>query len=785
MNATRLAFCLAATLAVHGPEAAGAGAAANFPPVVRGSVTPLEAWVGQSVAFSSAGTFDPDSGPSPLSYLWDFRDGTTSTAANPSHSYKVRGAYAVQLTVSDGADSVVTGFLVTVLAPPTSGAPAKSSPLALAPGDRELWVVNPDSSTVSVLDVAALPPIVRAEIPVGRKPRSVAVSANGAEVYVACQEAGALWVLDRAARSVLRQIPVGHQPYGVAIAPISGDVLVTNQGGNSLDVFASTLTRKARLALAAGPRAIAINSAGSAAYVSHYLTRGSAGTVTEIDLTAPDVGRSAALQEDPGPDTASSGRGFPNLLSAMAVDPAGLSVWVGGLKSNTGRGPFVSGEALVPTNRVRGMVGELRLASVSEIWAHRIDTDDADMVSAIGFSPNGRYAYVVHQGAGTLSVYDLPKAALFTGNTDGSTAPFASRIDVGDAPQGIVISAAGTRGFVTNFLSRSVQVLDLSNPASPSILATVQVTPEALSAPVALGKKLFYRSRAPLHSAENYVACASCHADGAMNDGRTWDLTGEGEGLRNTIDLRGRGGMDHGPVHWSGNFDEIQDFENAIVHSFGGSGLAQDGNPPNPPLGKPNAGRSADLDALAAYVSSLKTAPASPFRNADGTLTAAALRGKAIFEDPAVGCTRCHAGPRFTDSVLTPDPANYIFHDVGTLGAGSGARLGVPLTGLDTPTLFGLWDTAPYLHDGSAATLLDVLTIRNHGDGHGVTSQLSAAQLADLTEYLLSIDGTNDSPLPGLSSGGGGGGGCGLLGIDALLLSALLLNIQTRWRNRP
>jgi len=221
------------------------------------------------------------------------------------------------------------------------------------------------------------------------------------------------------------------------------------------------------------------------------------------------------------------------------------------------------------------------------------------------------------------------------------------------------------------------------------------------------------------------------------------------------------------------------------VHSFGGSGLAQDGNPPNPPLGKPNAGRSADLDALAAYVSSLKTAPASPFRNADGTLTAAALRGKAIFEDPAVGCTRCHAGPRFTDSVLTPDPANYIFHDVGTLGAGSGARLGVPLTGLDTPTLFGLWDTAPYLHDGSAATLLDVLTIRNHGDGHGVTSQLSAAQLADLTEYLLSIDGTNDSPLPGLSSGGGGGGGCGLLGIDALLLSALLLNIQTRWRNRP
>jgi hypothetical protein len=58
------------------------------------------------------------------------------------------------------------------------------------------------------------------------------------------------------------------------------------------------------------------------------------------------------------------------------------------------------------------------------------------------------------------------------------------------------------------------------------------------------------------------MSCASCHNDGS-HDGRTWDLTGFGEGLRNTSSLRGRAGA-QGLLHWSGNFDEVQDFEGQI-----------------------------------------------------------------------------------------------------------------------------------------------------------------------------------------------------------------------------
>ncbi|MBK7974867.1 MAG: hypothetical protein IPK07_16825 [Deltaproteobacteria bacterium] len=141
---------------------------------------------------------------------------------------------------------------------------------------------------------------------------------------------------------------------------------------------------------------------------------------------------------------------------------------------------------------------------------------------------------------------------------------------------------------------------------------------------------------------------------------------------------------------------------------------------------------SADLDALAAYVGSLDRFPKSPYRAADGALTADARAGKAIFE--RLRCATCHGPPRFTDSGVGG------LHDVGTLTAESGSRLGGPLTGLDTPTLRGIWDTAPYLHDGSAATLRDVLVTRNRDGKHGDVASLSESELTQLERYLLELE---------------------------------------------
>ena len=82
-------------------------------------------------------------------------------------------------------------------------------------------------------------------------------------------------------------------------------------------------------------------------------------------------------------------------------------------------------------------------------------------------------------------------------------------------------------------------------------------------------------------------------------------------------------------------------------------------------------------------------------------------------------------------------------HDVGTLSEASGDFRPNTLQALDTPTVKGVWETPPYLHDGSAATLMAVITTRNPDDRHGTTSHLTTAEKAQLVAYLKQLD---DSP---------------------------------------
>ena len=199
------------------------------------------------------------------------------------------------------------------------------------------------------------------------------------------------------------------------------------------------------------PRGLAIDSTGTRVYVSHFLSRGSSGTVSILDVRSHALITEVTLIDDPGPDTPSSGRGVPNVLGALAIEPSGQGIWVGGLKANSGGGLLRDARPLPPTNWVRGVALRIQATSGAEELARRIDTNDADSVSAVAFSPNGRWGYFTHQGAGRLSVYDLA-AAEAQRPGDGATAPVAIRIDVGEAPDGVVVSADGQRAYVSCFL---------------------------------------------------------------------------------------------------------------------------------------------------------------------------------------------------------------------------------------------------------------------------------------------------------------------------------------------
>jgi len=207
-----------------------------------------------------------------------------------------------------------------------------------------------------------------------------------------------------------------------------------------------------------------------------------------------------------------------------------------------------------------------------------------------------------------------------------------------------------------------------------------------------------------------------------------WDFTQRGEGLRRTISLMGRRGLGHGKLHWTANFDEVQDFENDIRNEFGGTGFLTNADfaATSDPLGAPKAGKNAQLDDMAAYLSSLNKYMRSPARAADGSLSVDAARGQTVFN--TAQCATCHTGGTLRDGVR---------HDVGTIQLSSGKGINQPLAGVgfDTPTLSGTWNTTAFFHNGQAATLQDVLT-----SGHGNASSLPAADQVAIREYVRSLD---------------------------------------------
>ena len=138
---------------------------------------------------------------------------------------------------------------------------------------------------------------------------------------------------------------------------------------------------------------------------------------------------------------------------------------------------------------------------------------------------------------------------------------------------------------------------------------------------------------------------------------------------------------------------------------------------------------SSKLPALQAYQLTLP-APGAPAGSFD---TAAADRGRTLFNG-AARCNTCHSGPEFTD-------ANTRLHPVSD-SMGEPEAAGVPSYASRTSTrqyrttpLKGIWQHAPYFHNGSAATLEDVVNTYNTRRSLG----LSSPQIADLVQYLKSL----------------------------------------------
>jgi len=208
-----------------------------------------------------------------------------------------------------------------------------------------------------------------------------------------------------------------------------------------------------------------------------------------------------------------------------------------------------------------------------------------------------------------------------------------------------------------------------------------------------------------------------------------------------------------------------------------------------PTLGHP-VNASVRLSHMADFTYSLTAFPRNPFLGADGNSPSeAAERGRLLFNDESTGCASCHNGPSASRQLFTdkrPNPgfdfgsppgadgnSPYVRHAVGTdnvfdrtdprvISEEDGGKQNsvIPIPGnrgtlaeYVTPVLNDLWNTAPFLHDGSAPTLLDVVRAcdtrttdcnqrglgrnlcGNAGCAHGETAHLTPQQLNDLAAF--------------------------------------------------
>jgi mono/diheme cytochrome c family protein len=368
-------------------------------------------------------------------------------------------------------------------------------------------------------------------------------------------------------------------------------------------------------------------------------------------------------------------------------------------------------------------------------------------------------------------------------------------IPVGRNPRGIVINNSDQRAYVMNYISRDVTVLDLTR-FPEQVIATMRSSAlpasGSLEELILVGKELYNTSVGEFASSvgnmsnNGWQACGACHPFG-LTDNVVWIFAA---GPRRTISQHTDfAGGTMRALNWSGIFDEQQDFELNIRGVSGGAGLLLGadnatleatanigglviGDPPT--LAAPNSLRGELLartpsgglvpawTAIVAYEQSIR-APISPLR---GSADPEIAEGRQIFINN--NCQVCHGGAKWSVSSLTgpitdqsllagPQIGGQL-RNVGTFDPNAAnevrANAQPPLgeAGFVPPSLISVFAFPPYFHNGSAASLDEVLSdkfIAHRSAGTGGIDGLSNPEdRRKLIKFLLSIDASTEPVNP-------------------------------------
>jgi len=647
--------------------------------------------------------------------------------------------------------------------PAPTGSQAHSSPIAASPDGSRLYVVHPDADTVSVVDLAtrsiaqeillgAAPPTFDSTtqrfVP-AVEPRALALDSTGATLFVTGQQSGMLYAIDTAKGALKGSVAVCSEPVGVLVGAGDADVYIACAQDDeiahvdvaSMQVTATVVTPRKPWTLAWGPD-------GHTLLATHLLGPG-----VSVLTTSPLALQSTWTVPDKGPESdPTEPHGLVRGIYDVVARPGASELWVAHLMlgTDTPQPTLAFNSTVFPALSILDPTSGNQLSRLSVQGTTSNPGDNGafgDVVSgprSMAFSGDGKYAFVVDTDSEDLLVIDATQRVEAT----------VVRPLPGHMPEGVVwvqdevyVQERNTEDIVAFTVQEGGDAGVSVTQDGPSFKS---LSSDPMPANLRLGQQLFYSANSdeyPL-TQNHWVACASCHVE-ARSDAVTWLFA---QGPRDTPSNAG-GMIDTGFLFRTADRSQVQDYWKTIDIEQGGDF-------------HPGGAQQPLLDAIADYVNEALPIPVPPSTDETHTITGGALatlrsQGETVFMQ--TGCPSCHNGPWKTDSgsgnatlslagpvVSSLTTGGVLLHDVGTCVT-SGAWPDVahddidgnprPSCAFDTPALRGMSDSAPYLHDGSAARLEDVLPIMLQAVvGPGATPPtLEAADQTALIEYLRSL----------------------------------------------
>lgn len=575
---------------------------------------------------------------------------------------------------------------------------------------------------------------IESSLPAGaRETVAIATTPDGRRAYVGHRKGGIVTVIDAVNNTKLTELPittaataVPYKPIRIAIDPNGRHAFVANAAAKRLTVIhAASGSISAQLVVPAGNRGIGFDFRTTRLI---YIANETTNAVLVFEETVPGtfVARPPIpLQgHSPGPllvlPDGKLAVGHRTGAEIEILDPAAAPG-----ATTIARTPILGvpfdltwnrGEILVPSflppgpspdrgyNRVVRLDGTtFQKTGVSFTEA---GTDCQSIVAQPAVRDVASFLAFSCTGTGTVVVGDGSNRAVKASVDLAPGYPTATPLDLS-----VVVNATTGKPakiFVVDFFRESVMsiLLDAATPymLGPEIaLAWTGQVRVPLSGALSSAEDgaWFLRSVSLLGgtpTAPNQVTCNSCHFEGAasniiLSENQVPALWGSAQTA---------------PYGWLGDVPTLQRLvRNAVkVHN-------------HTTVPAPEGAVDLVLEALA-----LAEPPRSIYLDASGTLTPEQAAGKALFEGVAQ-CTSCHQAPLF----IPPAGSPRTFSD----GIGTG------LAPINVPGLRGIWATGPYLHDGRAKTLDEVLTI-NPLDAHGQrATPLTPAQRSQLVAYLKTL----------------------------------------------